>query len=144
MSFVQLLHELNIRTLKCEHFLRISQTLTSLIEFNQAIPRFEMEKDALNEKRNSDMKYKRISQLYRLDKLEKDEGGFSQAKRVITNGTKKLFQKIRSDGFVLKCLKMRLPFLDWLPKYSLKTHLIADMIAGFTVGKQPEQFYTPC
>ena len=80
-------------------------------------------------------KYKRTSRMYRLDKLEKHESDLTKAKRAISNGTKKFVDKVKSDGFMLNYFKKRLPFLDWLPKYNLKTYLIADIIAGFTVGK---------
>ena len=80
-------------------------------------------------------KYKRTSKMYRLEKFENCESDFVKAKRAICNRAKKFADKVKRRGFLVNYLKQRLPFMDWLPKYNLKTYLIADILAGFTVGK---------
>ncbi len=42
--------------------------------------------------------------------------------------------KLKQGNFYKKYLVERFPILDWLPKYKLKTFLVADIFAGLIVG----------
>jgi len=43
-------------------------------------------------------------------------------------------KKKKKSIFRKKTLFMRFPVLQWLPKYSIKEDLVADLIAGLTIA----------
>ena len=74
----------------------------------------------------------KISQIYHLQRFEESE--FSRFKKKLNDQKKKFQKKAKDPVFYKDYLLKRIPILDWLPKYTPKSSILPDLIAGSTVG----------
>ena len=72
----------------------------------------------------------KISEFYNIDKFDEKFNLKKDAQKY----TAKYANKFKQRSFYTNILYEHLPILDWLPKYNLKSFLIADVFAGLIVG----------
>ncbi len=72
----------------------------------------------------------KISEFYNIDKFDEKFNLKKDAQKYKA----KYANKFKQRSFYTKILYEHLPILDWLPKYNLKSFLIADVFAGLIVG----------
>jgi MFS superfamily sulfate permease-like transporter len=72
----------------------------------------------------------KISELYHIDKFDEK----FDLKRNAQKCKSKYTTKFKQRSFYTNFLYRHLPIIDWLPKYKVKSFLIADVFAGLIVG----------
>ncbi len=82
---------------------------------------------------NHILKYKsRIANYYKLDEFEQET--FILFKKQFYKQKNNFLKNLRDRHFYKKFLLKRIPIISWLPKYKFKSYLIADFMAGLTIG----------
>jgi len=74
----------------------------------------------------------RLSKIYDLARF--DETNITLLKKLFTSCKKRATKHVKDPSFYKKRVLSRIPILDWLPKYKIKKFLLADTVAGITVG----------
>ena len=80
-------------------------------------------------------KYSRLSKLYDLNRI--DDTGASNLRALsaaIEKGSRRLTNKFKNRDYFKQLLLKRVPCISWIKSYQLKSYILPDIMAGFTVG----------
>lgn len=81
---------------------------------------------------NNNYSLNKASQYYDTSKFV--EKPCLNLERSVKIKTRRCFKNAQKKKFYKSLIFKHLPVLEWLPKYSIKSYLVSDMLSGFTVG----------
>jgi hypothetical protein len=77
-------------------------------------------------------KKSRLTKYYKLNEFE--QRSFGRLKKNFHMKKNNFYKNLTDRNFYQNLLLKRIPILSWLPIYKLKSYLLADFMAGLTIG----------
>ena len=79
-------------------------------------------------------KYSRLSKLYDLNRLDTGASNLRMLSNAIKKRSKRLSKNLKNRDYFKQLLLKRVPCISWIKSYQLKSYILPDIMAGFTVG----------